>query len=84
MKNTRVSKKWKNRTRKKKKQRAGCKKKSKSKQKREKERKGMMRNVKWRIYKSGLKMTQIYIQDYIQNRLSFLVSRPYVFAKKNF
>lgn len=44
----------------------------------------MMRNVKWRIYKSGLKMTQIYIQDYIQNRLSFLVSRPYVFAKKKF
>lgn len=44
----------------------------------------MMRNVKWRTYKNGLKMTQIYIQDYIQNRLSFLVSQPYVFAKKKF
>lgn len=52
--------------------------------KKRKEQKSMMRNVKWRIYKSGLKMTQIYIQDYIQNRLSFLVSRPFVFAKKNF
>lgn len=53
--------------------------------KKRKEQKSMMRNVKWRIYKSGLKMTQIYIQDYIQNKLSFLVSHPpFVFAKKNF
>ena len=44
----------------------------------------MMRNVKWVIYENSLKMTQIYIQDYIQNRPSFLVSRPFVFAKKNF
>ena len=44
----------------------------------------MTHNVKWRTYKSGVKITQIYIQDYIQNRLSFLVSRPYVFAKKKF
>ena len=45
---------------------------------REKEQKSMMRNVKQTIYKSSLKITQIYIQDYIQNRFSILVSRPYL------